>query len=388
MRTSPSDETTFSVMGLHRSADKGAVRWPALLLVLAAVLAGCEGAASDPKEASPPPRDRVQPLGGNLLNAASLEPIGDRGASVPAGASKELSLAFGSVEAGSVILITNRPENLKAAIGGVPLRKGDLFGVPASFLTLANPGTVTLTLTNEGSKPAAARIQLFGASDRKIELDVEPGVVQPGEPVSFTAKVTEATPEDVVHVRILRDREIVAELEAERVAEDTWRTTYAVEQGGFYAVTARVDGGPPREISGIRGFEVAHRGTRITGFDERTRDTDRDGLIDWLLIRLHVTVTEPGVYTAIAVLGDTDGEPLGAGGGGGPYAKLRPGKHVMTLRWHGSSIVAAGADGPYRIMHVQLTRVKPAFRNETDIRDLGGTKPYRLSDFESLGPHG
>jgi hypothetical protein len=357
-----------------------------VLVVVTAVLTGCSLADADPPEASPP--KPVQPLGGNLLNAASLEPIGRQGASVPGGASKNVSLDFGPVEAGSVILMTNRPKDLKAAIGGIPLRKGDLFGTPAFFLTLAHPGKVTLNLSNQGSATAAADIALFAETDRSIELDVEPGVVQPNKPVTFTAKVTEPTDADVVHVSVLRDRKIVAELEPERVGDGTWRTTYAVEEEGFYAVTAGVDGGPPRQISGIRGFEVAHRGTRITGFDERTRDTDGDGLIDWLAIRLHVTVTAPGVYTVIAVLGDADRKPLGAGGGGAPYETLRPGKHVMTLRWHGSSIVAAGADGPYRIMHVQLTRVKPDFRNETDIRDLGGTRAYRLSDFEPVGPHG
>jgi hypothetical protein len=355
-----------------------------LLVVAAAFVAGCSGENSDrPDAARPKP---VKTLGGNLLNAVSLEPIGGSGASVPAGASKEISFDFGSVKAGSVALITDQPEHLRASIGGVPLRKGDLFGTPAFFLTLANPGTVTVKLTNEGSKPAAASLQFFGAGKRKIELDVEPGVVQPGEPVTFTAKVTEPTEDDVVQVRVLRDRKVVAELEAERVDEGTWRTTFTVERGGFYAVTARVTGGPPREISGIRGFEVAHRGTVITGFDESTRDPDRDGLIDWLVIRLYVTITAPGEYTTIAALADRAGKSLSSCSGG--YAHLARGKHVLALRCYGPSIAGTEVDGPYRIRHVQLTRVKPDHRGETDISDLGRTRPYRSSDFEPIERYG
>jgi hypothetical protein len=355
-----------------------------LLIVAAALVAGCSGESSEPPDAAR--SEPVQPLGGNLLNAASMEPIGDRGASVPAGASEEVSFAFGSVEAGSVILVTDQPKHLKASIGGVPLSKGDMFGAPAFFLSLANPGTVKMKLTNEGSKPAAASIQFFGASDRKIDLEVEPGVVQPGVPVTFIAKVTEPTADDVVHVRVLRDRKIVTELEAERIDEGTWRTTFAVEQGGFYAVTARVTGGPPREISGIRGFEVAHRGTGISGFEERTRDTDGDGLIDRLVLRLDVSVTAPGQYTTMAALADRSGKSLVTCSS--PYERLTRGKHVLSLRCYGSSIAAVGVDGPYRIRHVQLTRVKPDFRNETDISDLGRTRPYRSSDFEPVERYG
>jgi hypothetical protein len=350
------------------------------LLVASALVAGCRGGDSEPPDAKS--SKLVQPLGGNLLNAASLEPIGGRGASVPAGASKEVSFAFGSVKAGSVILITNEPEHLKASIGGVPLQKGDMFGAPAFFLSLANPGTVTVKLTNEGSKPAAATIQFFGASKRKIELDVEPGVVQPGEPVTFTAKVTEPTKADIVQVRVLRDHRVVAELEPERLDDRTWQTTFTAEGGGSYAVTARVIGGPPRELSGIEGFEVAHRGTVITGFDESTRDPDRDGLIDWLILRLHVTITAPGQYTSIAVVADRAGTSLSSCSG--PDGYLARGKHVLVLRCYGPSIAGTEVDGPYRIRHVQLTRLEPDFRNETDISDLGRTRPYRSSDFEPI----
>jgi hypothetical protein len=354
------------------------------LLVASALVAGCGGGDSEPPDAA---RSKpVQPLGGNLLNAVSLEPIGGRGASVPAGASKKVSFAFGSVKAGSVILITDKPKDLKASIGGVPLQKGDMFGAPAFFLSLANPGTVMVTLTNEGNKPAAASIQFFGASKRKIELDVEPGVVQPGEPVTFTAKVTEPTDADVIQVRVLRDHRVVAELEPDRIDDRTWQTTFTVEGGGFYAVTARVIGGPPRELSGIEGFEVAHRGTVVTGYDESTRDPDRDGLIDWLILRLHVTVTAPGQYMTSVALADRAGKSLA--GCSGDHEHLARGKHVLALRCYGPSIAATGIDGPYGIRHVQLTRVKPDFRNETDIRDLGRTRPYRSSDFEPIERYG
>jgi hypothetical protein len=56
-----------------------------LVIIAAAVVAGCGGGDSEPPDAA---RSKpVEPLGGNLLNAASMEPIGGRGASVPAGAS-------------------------------------------------------------------------------------------------------------------------------------------------------------------------------------------------------------------------------------------------------------------------------------------------------------
>jgi hypothetical protein len=306
---------------------------------------------------------------------------------VPAHGSRKLELDFGTAKVGSVIVLSDRPGDLTATIGSAAMRTGDLLGVPAYFLVLSHPGTITLMLKNEGGRRAAVTVQFRADSTRRIELDVQPKAVQPGATLTFTATVTEPTAADVVHVVIGHGDELLAELEPERVSDTTWRMSYkAPEAEGFYAMSARVDGGPPRQISGITGFEVAHRGTRITGFDEITRDTDGDDLIDWLVIRLDVTVSTPGQYLLDGILSDASGASLPVGSGNAEVFQLRPGAHVLELRWSGAMLQATRTPGPYGIAHVRLIRVKPSYRTETDIRELGKTRAYQLSEFDPDEP--
>jgi hypothetical protein len=359
----------------------------ALLIFFLALVVGCGGADPQPREASEGRSEPVRPLAANLLDASSLEPIDGRLALVPANGRRELEFDFGTATVGSVIVLTDKHDDLKAAIGGVRLRTGDLFGAPADFLVVSRPGRITLTLENEGPSAASVSVQFLAKTTRKIELDVEPKAVQPAETVTLTATVSEPTAADIAHVLIRHQDTIVAELEPERVSATTWRTSYrAPEAAGFYAVSARVDGGPPREMRGITGFEVAHRGTRVTSFDELTRDTDRDGLIDWLVIRLHVTISIRGTYVLTSALTDSAGVSLPVGGGNGDVLRWAPGRHILELRWSGASLRATGTPGPYGIAHVQLTRVEPSYRTETDITELGKTRAYNLTDLDPDEP--
>jgi hypothetical protein len=118
----------------------------ALTLTLFAILAGCGGERSTRAEDNP--TRPVIPIAGNLLDASSFDPIEQQTVTVPANGSREVPLEFGSVKAGSVILITDHHEDLRATVGGVPFREGDLFGVPAYFVILLRPGAPTLLLEN------------------------------------------------------------------------------------------------------------------------------------------------------------------------------------------------------------------------------------------------
>jgi hypothetical protein len=236
---------------------------------------------------------------------------------------------------------------------------------------------------NGAAETATVGLELFAESGRAIHVEAEPTAVEPGGKVVLTATVTEPTDADVVHLVVIRDRQRVAELEPERVSDTTWRISYdAPATGGFYAVSGRVDGGPPRQMSGIIGFEVAHRGTSITGFEERTEDTDGDGLIDWVVVRVRFDVSTSGTYMMIAALTDEAGTSLPVGGGGGNVMNLQPGSHVQALRWSGAALRETGTPGPYGIAHVQLTRIEPSFRTEADVAELGQTRAYDLAELD------
>jgi len=358
-------------------------RWIAIPS-LALVLSACGGSAPQGSPVEPDPEQPVHTIAGNLVDAAEMEPVGRQSLRLPANGTREIPLEFGGAEAGSVIVITDQPEDVRASVGGVPLHEGDLLGVPAYFLILSHPGGSKLRLVNASSAPAAIEVDLLAKTARRIQVRAEPSAVEPGGIVTLTAEVSEPTDADVVRITVVRNHQTVTELEPERVDKTTWRVSYeAPETGGFYAVGARVEGGPPRAASGVVGFEVAHHGTRIARFEDRAIDSDGDGLINWLVIKLHLEVSAAGKYLLIAALTDSAGTSLPVGGGSGDVLNLRPGVHVAALRWSGSSLRATGTPGPYGIAHVQLTRVEPSYRTETDIAELGKTRAWELSDFDT-----
>jgi hypothetical protein len=375
------------------SVDGPRVRAPLRIAVLPALLllaTGCghnddrTAGGSPPttsEAAAPVTVSRPQHAGGNLLNAAELELVSQQAVAIEPGSLERVNLSFDDAEAASVIVLTNKPKAVVASIEGERLQTGDLFGVPTFFINLHEPADSVLLLENNGETRAAASIEIRVLSDRKIELAVEPSAVSPGEPVKLTATVTEPTPEDVVHIRIVRDDRLVAELEPKPIATGEWQTTFRAKEAGSYILTARVDGGPPRFMSGVQAFSVADPGTRVGTFRDRLVDEDGDGRADYLSVKVDFVVSKPGYYTMMAVLGDEAGEPLRTGAGS-EDRWLKPGRHSFDLRWHASSIRSVGLPGPWRIVNLQLIRVKPDYHTEADIRDLGATKAYPLSAFE------
>jgi hypothetical protein len=365
----------------------------ASLLVVLALAAGCgrgeekaepAPAKSVPENSATFPAAQPQHAGGNLVNAAEMELVSQQAVAIEPGSVKEVELSFDGAQGGSVIVITNKPKAVSASIAGERLRTGDLFGLPTLYMNLYEPEDSILLLENNGESRAAASVEIRVMSSRKIELDVQPTAVAPGQPVTLTAIVTEPTPEDVVHISIVSDDRLVAELEPKRIASGRWRTTFAAEKAGAYMMSARVDGGPPRFMSGVQAFEVADRGTRVGGFRDRLVDEDGDGLAEFLAITVDFVVSKPGHYMMTAGLGDKAREPLRTGGAE-ENRWLKPGRHSFELRWHASSIRTEGVPGPWHVVHLQLIRLKPDYRTEADVRDLGATKAYPLSAFERTG---
>lgn len=354
------------------------------------VFAGCsvqEEETSAPRrgtsteEATPvavtPPRH----AGGNLVNAAEMELAWQQPVAIAPGSVERVELAFEDTEAASVIVLTNKPKTVSASIAGERLRTGDLFGVPTFYINLERPVDSVLLLENNGPTRAAASVEIRLMSSRKLELDVQPKAVALGRPVTLTATVTQPTPEDVVHIMLVRDDRLVAELEPERVSNGKWRTTFRARKAGAHMITARVDGGPPRYMSGVQAFEVADRGSGVSGFRDRLVDEDGDGLAEFLAVTVDFAVSKPGQYMMMAVLGDARGRPLRTGGGA-EYRWLKPGRHSFELRWSATSIRLVRRPGPWHVVNLQLVRLKPDYGTQADIGDLGSTKAYPLSAFE------
>jgi hypothetical protein len=386
-------------MGLPRDAgraDEKGVRPPLLLLAPLVVLALAAGCADGGEETSGAKSEQTTPepvavsapvhAGGNLVNAAELELASQEPVSVEPGSVENVELEFQGARAASVIVLTDKPKTLNASIGGERLRTGDLFGVPVFYINLVSPEDSVLRLENTGETRAAVSVETRVLSDRKLELDVAPAAVPPGKPVTLTATVTEPTADDVVHIRIVRDNRLVADLKPERISDRTWRTTFSAEKSGSYMITARVDGGPPRFMSGVQAFSVADPGTAIRRSRERLVDEDGDGLADFLSVKVDFVVSKPGYYTMLAVLGNKAGEPLRTGAGS-DNGWLKPGPHTFDLRWSASSIRSVGLAGPWRVVNLELIRVKPNYHLEADVRDLRWTRAYPLSAFERAFPN-
>ncbi len=80
-------------------------------------------------------------------------------------------------------------------------------------------------------------------------------------------------------------------------------------------------------------------------FDEQVADTDRDGLIDKLILTPTITVPTAGDYMANVQLLDASGFQIESAGTGEIH--LAAGSQPLTLEFHGTFIYGSGRWGPY-----------------------------------------
>jgi hypothetical protein len=321
-------------------------------------------------------------VAGGLLDAAGLELASQRAISLQPGERRALPVAFDGEPLVSLIVLTDQPAALSASLFDLPLEKGDLLGVPAFFITLQNPHDGELMLENTGRERAAVAVETRVQTARTISVEIDPSVVAPDGRVALLATVTEPEADDVVRLRVVRDGSVIAQLRPEQVSEGTWHATFSASKPGFYAVAARVDGASTRFSQGTVGFEVADQGSRILGFSDRLVDADHNGRAEALAVRVDLVVAKAGYYLLTVGLGDENGTPLAAGAGSGGDGRLSKGRHTVELRWGAEALRLVGIPGPWHLVNAELVRVRPDYRTQAAIPDLGTTHAYPLSKFE------
>lgn len=135
---------------------------------------------------------------------------------------------------------------------------------------------------------------------------------------------------------------------------------YATEGDFHWAFTTGAEEGPVFALTG--------------GYADEGRDTNEDGLYEQLVIRVGVQVTSTATYALRGALVDAEGGEITSAI---ITRTLTAGVHILELPFSGAAIGGHGADGPYTLTNLTLSRGMVA----TAVREAYRTFAYRSARF-------
>ena len=224
-------------------------------------------------------------------------------------------------------------------------------------------------------------------------LTFEQSAAQPGvgQETSFEVSLTEATAADDL-TAVTADRQgNLTPARVTKVETGRWTVTATFSTAGDAYIQATTTGTRLRRASTTISV-VAGDVSFGSGFDEQAVDSDRDGLIDQLVLTPTITIPSAGEYQAQAKLLDASGVEVTTNAQGA--SNLVAGSQPLRLEFDGKYIYKSGRWGPYTL-EVTVVRSLP-LPTVIDIADarLGQTAAYDYMQFqpdrplESPGPSG
>lgn len=262
--------------------------------------------------------------------------------------------AFAAATPGAWQLRIHRPEQ-SGAVDSTPIRY-------VGFVSLDSPFALTVTRDAQSYAPGATAT--FTAA--------------------LTADVTVPTEGITVSALLYLPDGGLQRLAWQSIDGSRFRAEYTVPQGGGSVVMTTVALGEREEITFSRQVESLWQITPDSatfGVDivDEAIDLNDNGLSDYLVVQVPISVSVPATYTLHAGLTTSDTIIASAVA---VISVTTPGRVVATLRFAGRDIATAGIDGPYQLRNVVL--LNPALGDLPIRREtyLYTTAAYEARQFE------
>lgn len=301
---------------------------------------------------------------------------------VSAGASISVPIDFEGSSWGSAMVYA-RADGLRVTFAGKPLESspagimgptGRAFGVAS-----ANPANGTLVITNTTGAPMEAAG--YASIMTRRHVSVKPSVVFPkvGQVTSFDVSLTEPTASDDITVSTIGPTGMGTPATVTRLGMGHWTVEAAFATPGENAIRIQTIGTRIR----VGGYQVSVAAGEVSigsTFDEQVVDSDRDGLIDMLVLTPTITVLAAGKYMANAKLLDASGAEVTTNGQG--EMSLAAGSQPLRLEFDGGLIYESRRWGPYTLEVTIWHDTTPNDVVEIADARLGQTAAYDYLQFQ------
>ena len=304
-------------------------------------------------------------------------------ATVAPGATATIDLATEGYDGASLMLLSDHPlAELAASVDGVALAAEDLDVVEALTGNVGAGGSGVVTVTNNGTAEAQVGVLLYAVPERALKVSLDRTRLTAGSPVTVTVQLVNGQPGETPFASFSpaddATGEAVTDVALTNQGAGVFTGAFTAPASGTYLVDAFLAG--PELRTATTTFAVAHDDAKLAGtVATSTLDADGNGLFDELLADLGVNTAAAGAYRAVADVYGANGVKVDSVAG---TATLAAGAGTLRLRAQGRQIYNTGADGPYHLKNVVLTRDDDAFTLEDTADDLADATVYSHSAFE------
>jgi hypothetical protein len=335
------------------------------------------------RDQPPAPSGSVRPTASpTAADSLSEDGAGRFDKTIPAYGSITEPIDFEGSSWGTVVLWA-QSDGLTVTFGGKALepQKAAMLGEAARAFSAESDNAINGDLVATNTTSAPIEVVGFAWILTRRHLNIHPSELYPrvGQTISFDVTLTEATSADDVTVTVADMHGNSTPASVTKVATGHWigRATFsAAGDGAIYASTTSA-----RSRVASYPLTVAVGNVSLSStFHEEGVDSDRDGLVDQLVLTPTITVATGGEYMANAKLLDESGVEVASNGQG--EMSLVAGTQPLRLEFDGSLIYKSGRWGPYTldvtIVHITST----ATTIELADAQLGETAAYDYRQFQ------
>jgi hypothetical protein len=284
------------------------------------------------------------------VRLAAIDPHGVKIDSASIGKDKRIAYENTEMEEGQNIIAISFANNPPGGKWVIEVSNPAKFGKPVSY-----------ALTASYEEPSM-----------KLKVTTDKEQYQKGEPIIITAVIIDgATPVmdanvnayvwdtaagEYAHVKIDTLRLFDDGSHGDPTARDGRYTNKFTNTsgGGEFSISVQAEKGGAEPFA-LSSYELAivstHRAMFNRKFADFTQDTNKDGLIDNLIITVGVSVTDPAQYLIGARLGDKNGEGIDDIT---VDTLLTAGEHNIQLVFNGNRIYERHAEGPFQLSSLSL----------------------------------
>jgi hypothetical protein len=301
---------------------------------------------------------------------------------VAAKASVTIPIDFEGSSHGSVVVYA-RSDGLSVTFAGKVLESSPAAIMGATGMAYSagwdNPTNGDLVVKNTTGTPMQAAGGTMILTSRHLAIKPSPTHPRKGERTSYEASLTEATAADDLTASIWNAEGNSTPAVVTKLGTGQWTILATFSEAGDNFIRATTTGTHLREASSTVSV-VAGDVTFSPGFDEQVVDSNRDGLIDKLVLTPTITIPSAGEYQALAKLVDASGFEVATNGQGA--VNLAAGSQPISLEFDGKYIYQSGRWGPYTL-EVTIDRSLP-LPTTIDVADarLGQTAVYDYMQFQ------
>ena len=268
---------------------------------------------------------------------------------------------------------------------GQPLTLQQAAGLGADVWAFGNgqqqsvPVNGDLVIKNPTASPVPVAGWVMITSRRHLAIDLSTNFPSKGQTFTLNLSLTEATASDEATVSIIDRAGASIPVPLTKTGIGTWTGSASLPSPGEYDVRASTSGSRMRVATGAITVGAGDVSVSRT-FRERVDDTNRDGLIDQLVLTPTVTVATAGKYVVRGSIYDQAGVAVGFSGG--DEKTLSAGAQPVDISFDGAHIYESGRWGPYTLHVTVLHEISDTTTIEVDDAALGQTAAYDYMQFE------